>query len=85
VTSVGGTRFVEPEVAVSFSAGGFSDLFPRPSYQDVAVNEYLGILGDQWKGLYNPNGRGVPDVSAQASRFHVIEPGNEDILVGGTR
>lgn len=73
VTSVGATYHVNPERAVSFSSGGFSDLFPRPSYQDNAVSDYLKILGDQWKGLYNPKGRGFPDVAAQGVRFHVID------------
>jgi tripeptidyl-peptidase-1 len=89
VTSVGGTRNVEPEQAVYFSSGGFSDLFPRPAYQDEAVKGYLRTLGDQWKGLYNPNGRGFPDVAAQGYRFHVIDKRGtttqKDILVGGTR
>lgn len=83
VTSVGGTYQVEPERAVSFSSGGFSDLWERPSWQDEAVTKYLGILGDQWDGLYNPNGRGFPDVAAQGYRFHVIDGGLE-ITVGGT-
>ncbi len=34
VTSVGATRYVEPEVAVSFSSGGLSDHFPRPEYKE---------------------------------------------------
>ena len=84
VTSVGGTHYVNPESAISFSSGGFSDRFPRPSYQDTAVSAYLDILGGQWQGLYNPNGRGIPDVAAQSSRFHVIDKGQE-IFVGGTR
>lgn len=84
VTSVGGTHYVYPEEAVAFSSGGFSDRFPRPSYQEAAVSAYLNILGDQWEGLYNPNGRGIPDVAAQASRFHVIDKGGE-VLIGGTR
>jgi tripeptidyl-peptidase I len=89
VTSVGGTYQVEPEHAVSFSSGGFSDLFPRPVYQEFAVRQYLNILGDRWKGLYNPAGRGFPDVAAQGYRFHVLDKfaneTNPDILVGGTR
>jgi tripeptidyl-peptidase-1 len=90
VTSVGGTYQVQPEKAVYFSSGGFSDIWARPSYQDAAVGTYLGILGDQWKGLYNPEGRGFPDVSAQGSRYHVIvkNPSTlvlQDGLVGGTR
>ncbi|KAF2758354.1 tripeptidyl-peptidase-like protein [Pseudovirgaria hyperparasitica] len=83
VTAVGGTTQVEPEVAIGFSSGGFSDIFPRPSYQDSAVKGYLSILGDRWKGLYNPTGRGFPDLAAQSNRFHVIDKGL-DILVGGT-
>ncbi|ESZ96495.1 hypothetical protein SBOR_3117 [Sclerotinia borealis F-4128] len=73
VTSVGATRYVEPESAVSFSSGGFSDRWARPSYQDDAVKGYLKILGDRWKGLYNPHGRGFPDVAAQGVRFHITE------------
>ncbi|KAK7541932.1 tripeptidyl-peptidase-like protein [Phyllosticta citribraziliensis] len=83
VTSVGGTVGVEPERAVYFSSGGFSDLWERPSWQDAAVSKYLGILGDQWSGLYNQSGRGFPDVAAQGKGFRVIDQGL-DISVGGT-
>ncbi|MBE7159464.1 MAG: hypothetical protein INR62_13710, partial [Rhodospirillales bacterium] len=83
MTSVGGTLHVEPEEAVYFSSGGFSDTWPRPRYQNAAVSQYLARLGDRWEGLYNPNGRGFPDVAAQGYRFHVIDQG-EEILVGGT-
>ena len=83
VTSVGGTYHVEPERAIAFSSGGFSDRFPRPAYQDAAVQRYLGILGSQWEGLYNPNGRGFPDVAAQSYNFSVIDQG-QVIRVGGT-
>ncbi|KAH7053096.1 tripeptidyl-peptidase-like protein [Macrophomina phaseolina] len=83
VTSVGGTYQVEPERAVSFSSGGFSDIWERPSWQDTAVTKYLGILGDKWDGLYNPNGRGFPDVAAQGYRYHVFDSG-ADSLVSGT-
>ena len=75
VTSVGGTTHVEPEVAVSFSSGGFSDRFLRPSYQDEAVGAYLNKLGDTWAGLYNPDGRGFPDVAAQSVNFSVYDHG----------
>ncbi|KAH9159554.1 subtilisin-like protein [Lactarius sanguifluus] len=54
VTSVGGaTRggFL-PEVAASFSGGGFSYLFSRPSYQQQAVSTYLQNLGNQHQGMY---------------------------------
>jgi hypothetical protein len=40
VTTVGGTYKV-PEVAISFSGGGFSNYFAQPSYQSTAVAGYL--------------------------------------------
>lgn len=83
VTSVGGTTHVQPEVAVHFSSGGFSDLFPRPRYQDGAVGAYLEKLGDTWAGLYNPNGRGFPDVAAQSVNYRVYDKGILK-LIGGT-
>lgn len=84
VTAVGGTTFVQPEQAAIFSSGGFSDRYPRPSYQDKAVTEYLSKLGSQWEGLYNPAGRGIPDVAAQSTNFMIFDKG-EEALVGGTR
>lgn len=83
VTSVGGTYRVQPERAIAFSSGGFSDRFPRPAYQDAAVTRYLGILGDRWTGLYNPAGRGFPDVAAQSYNYSVVDKGRV-IPVGGT-
>jgi tripeptidyl-peptidase-1 len=58
VTSVGGTRFVEPEVATSFSSGGFSDYWPTPWYQNDTINAYLKALGSQNAGYFNKSGRG---------------------------
>ena len=53
VTSVGGTTGFNPEVAASFSGGGFSNYFPRPRYQDYAVPAYLlQHLGSTHHGLY---------------------------------
>lgn len=91
VTAVGGTRYVEPEQAVYFSSGGFSDRWTRPSYQDDAVKGYLEILGKkQWKNLYNRKGRGFPDVSAQGLAYRVVEQNYTtgafyEKSVGGTR
>ncbi|KAI0080806.1 tripeptidyl peptidase A [Panus rudis PR-1116 ss-1] len=83
VTTVGGTFHV-PEVAVNFTGGGFSDLFPRPAYQKDAVEKYLAALPqDTYKGLFDPNGRAYPDISAQASRF-VVWVGGTSGHVGGT-
>jgi tripeptidyl-peptidase I len=78
ITSVGGTKNFGPEVAAFdprngfASGGGFSNYFPRPSYQDDAVNGYLKILGSQFAGLYNKSGRAYPDISAQSQSFITI-------------
>ncbi|KAH9160525.1 peptidase S8/S53 domain-containing protein [Lactarius sanguifluus] len=74
VTSVGGTTGYNPEIAASpsLSGRGFSVYFPRPSYQDDAVLTFLSNLGGQYKGLFNPKGRGVPDIALQAMRFPIV-------------
>ncbi|KAI0753211.1 family S53 protease-like protein [Daedaleopsis nitida] len=69
LTSVGGTEGISPESTAFFSSGGFSNIFPRPSYQDAAVEAYLAQLGSTNAGLFNTSGRGFPDVSAQSNNF----------------
>lgn len=83
MTSVGGTTGYAPEIAVDFAGGGFSDLWPRPWYQKEAVNGYLSQLEDRWKGMYNPTGRGFPDIAAQGTNFMVVVSG-KDTAIGGT-
>lgn len=78
VTSVGGTRYVNPEVAVFFSSGGFSDIWPRPLYQELAVSSYLHKIGNKNEGYFNRHGRGFPDVAAQAHNFRVIDQGKDN-------
>ena len=77
VTAVGGTTKSNPEVCASFSSGGFSNYWPRPSYQDTAVKGYFnsGVSGIPDSSLYNASGAGIPDVSAQAESFDVIQNG----------
>lgn len=83
VTAVGATYGSEQgEQAASFSTGGFSESFPRPSYQDDAVSTYLTKLGSRWQGLYNPSGRATPDVAAQGYRFHFVDKGRESYITG---
>ncbi|KAH9020536.1 subtilisin-like protein [Lactarius deliciosus] len=72
VTAVGGTTEYDPEVAAPLSGGGFSDHFPRPAYQDVAVSAFLERQGTQYAGLYNPEGRGIPDIAAQALMLPIV-------------
>lgn len=81
VTSVGGTMSI-PETASYFSGGGFSNYFPRPVYQDAAVADYLGQVGDANQGYYNINGRGYPDVSAQSFKFVVYDRANLQFAQG---
>jgi len=82
VTAVGATAGI-PETAANISAGGFSNLFARPSYQSAAVSRYLASIGSEYKGKFNSSGRGFPDVSAQGSNV-VIRVGGQYELVGGT-
>ncbi|KAJ5153294.1 polynucleotide 3'-phosphatase [Penicillium canariense] len=83
VTSVGGVEGIKPESAIDFSSGGFSDLFSRPEYQDRAVDGYLDQLNDQWSGLFNRHGRGIPDVAAQAKSF-IIRDHETYLKISGT-
>ena len=52
VTAVGGTTGINPETAIIFTGGGFSNYFPRPSYQDKAVTAYIKNLNGAYDGLY---------------------------------
>ncbi|THH27752.1 hypothetical protein EUX98_g6437 [Antrodiella citrinella] len=83
VTTVGGTTRVNPETAVSFSGGGFSNVFAQPSYQASAVSAFLKGLGSTNKGLFNTTGRAYPDVSAQGQGFQVVIGGRVS-SIGGT-
>lgn len=82
MTSVGGTTSFSPEVAVSFSSGGFSNIFPRPPYQADAVIGYLKGLGNTNAGLFNTSGRGFPDIAAQAQGFQVFVNGQVKPVAG---
>ncbi|KAJ7624616.1 peptidase S8/S53 domain-containing protein, partial [Roridomyces roridus] len=66
ITAVGGSTGLPPQVAASFSGGGFSNYFPTPRYQLEDVASYVTSLGQEYSGLYNASGRGYPDVAAQA-------------------
>jgi len=75
VTTVGGTYLPsvgQEEIAVSFSGGGFSNVFDRPSYQDDAVQKYFTMPDLPPQQYYNQSGRGIPDVSALSTNFEVV-------------
>jgi tripeptidyl-peptidase I len=81
-TAIGGTVGVNPEKAVSFSSGGFSDLWKRAWYQEPQITSYLQKLGTKWQGLYNANGRAFPDISAQGVNFLVVDKGSVKKISG---
>jgi tripeptidyl-peptidase-1 len=88
VTAVGATKDFNPEVVAYdgdngfVSGGGYSNYFPRPSYQDSAVTAYTKGLGNEFAGLYNVSGRAYPDIAAQGQRFATIWNGSLLILDG---
>ncbi|KAF9063500.1 family S53 protease-like protein [Rhodocollybia butyracea] len=82
LTSVGATQGVA-ETAASLSAGGFSNIFGRPPYQSVDVDLYLLELGLTDITLFNPVGRGYPDVAAQGVNVAIVNAG-KTVSVDGT-
>ncbi|KAF8266337.1 peptidase S8/S53 domain-containing protein [Lactarius quietus] len=74
VTTVGGTTSKDPEIAASLSGGGFSNYFPRPDYQDKAMEKTCPGLFLRCTSVYSSSaeGRGYPDISAQALDFITI-------------
>ncbi|KAH8976371.1 subtilisin-like protein [Lactarius deliciosus] len=82
VTAVGGTTSFDPEVGASLSGGGFSEYFRRPRYQQQAVSTFLDNLGQQYAGLYNPPGRAIPDIAAQAMTIPIFYKGQEENFKG---
>lgn len=82
VTSVGATIGTNPERAVTYSSGGFSNYFDQPSYQKSAVSTFFNTINDTYAGFYNRSGRGIPDVSAQGSNFAVYDKGSLTMMAG---
>ncbi|KDR69079.1 hypothetical protein GALMADRAFT_104369 [Galerina marginata CBS 339.88] len=82
MTSVGGTSGNLIETAASFSSGGFSNYFGRPTYQSVDVASYLTSLGSTHSGKFNKSGRAFPDVSAQAENVETVFQGEVESVDG---
>ena len=72
VTAVGSTWGIAPEVAINFTGGGFSNVFPRPAYQDKAILPFLQSIPQDFAGIFNHSGRGYPDVATQGVNFGII-------------
>ncbi|KAI4753812.1 hypothetical protein E4T52_13907 [Aureobasidium sp. EXF-3400] len=73
ITTVGATASYGG--TASYSSGGFSNYFARPSWQTKAVAGYIKTLNASHVGLYNETGRGVPDVSLLGDNFLTLESG----------
>ncbi|KAI5299793.1 hypothetical protein KEM55_001732 [Ascosphaera atra] len=105
VTAVGGTGLpsgakAEPgnEIASTQfpSGGGFSNTFPRPSWQNSAVLNYFdkhdpgyeyylstgNVSLDSVSGMYNRIGRAYPDISALSQKLPIILNGKPSMQMG---
>lgn len=71
VTSVGATAAYSTVAGIEFSAGGFSNYFARPAWQEAAASAYITALNGSHAGWYNTSGRGFPDISAIGSRIQI--------------
>lgn len=79
ITSVGATAGYGG--AASFSSGGMSNYFARPSWQNQSVSDYIKELNGTHNGFYNASGRGIPDVSLLGDDYLTLTggfPGNHD-------
>jgi tripeptidyl-peptidase-1 len=65
------------EQTAGFSGGGFSNVFPRPSYQDAAVKHFLSTAGGQLplRRYFNSSGRGYPDLATLGVNYEVFVGG----------
>ena len=94
VTSVGATQIVpgasvtSPEEAcetVIFSGGGFSNVFPMPSYQSDAVASYFANNDPPYTATQYNNSqtvRGYPDVAANGANYVVAVDGSLSLIYG---
>ncbi|KAF7310501.1 Family S53 protease-like protein [Mycena chlorophos] len=83
LTSVGSTQGFGPEIAINFTGGGFSNVFPTQAYQKTQVASFLKTVPANFQGIFNRAGRGYPDVAVQGWNFAIFA-GGEEGLVGGT-
>ena len=94
VTSVGGTQIkpgasvTSPEEAVQtvvHSGGGFSNVFPLPSFQSSAVKSYFTNHKPSYTAAQYNNSqatRGYPDISANAANYAVALNGKIQLVYG---
>ncbi|KAL7928922.1 subtilisin-like protein [Trichoderma chlorosporum] len=85
----------DPSPTFNFSSGGgFSNIFPIPDYQKKAVASYFENYNPSYPyyyngqyqnstGIYNRNGRGIPDVAANGDNI-AVWVNSTNGLSGGT-
>jgi len=85
ITTVGGTYLESGiENGVSFSGGGFSSVFTRPSWQDKTVTGYLQSATLPSTDLFTEGGRAIPDIAALSTNFRTFSGGFHGGEVSGT-
>jgi len=70
---------------VSSSGGGFSRVFEAPEWQKNFTERYLTTQARELAnitGRYNPRGRGIPDISANAANFVTVINGGVATVFG---
>ncbi|KAI9852854.1 MAG: hypothetical protein M1838_004413 [Thelocarpon superellum] len=94
VTAVGATQVAPgnavtaPETAcekVIYSGGGFSNVFPMPSYQSAAVESWFRTSPPAYgSDVFNNSGtvRAYPDVAANGANYAVAIEGNFSLVYG---
>ncbi|CEJ80019.1 hypothetical protein VHEMI00226 [[Torrubiella] hemipterigena] len=83
VTSVGATTNADgPPTGAMLSGGGFSRYFKVPDWQKKDTGDYINKLNGHLKGYYDPNMRGMPDISAVGTEFAVITASVEGLIDG---
>lgn len=88
VTAIGATDSVGPPLtAADYSAGGFSDYFARPKWQDAAVPPYIERMvrekdAKTFVAMFNRSGRATPDISAIGSGYQIIMGGSNSQVLG---
>ncbi|KAK3940564.1 putative subtilisin-like protein [Diplogelasinospora grovesii] len=94
VTSVGATQIIKGSTVrtaesacetVIFSGGGFSNVFPLPSYQQSAVESYFTNSNPPYGAERFNNSktvRGFPDVSANGANYVTAVDGNFTLSFG---
>lgn len=81
----GEVAVAQPDGVTSYySGGGFSSVFPRPSFQSSAVKTYLDKYAPKYgESVFNSSGRAFPDVSALGLKLATVFLG-KTYGIGGT-